>query len=264
IGRNEQLRDISSIGLKTVINELPLTTQSLAASVCKTMVGRLTRAIAQDECQDVSVQLEALDILGDLLSRFGGLLIQFHPSLQEALTPQLKSPRLAVRKRSVIALGHLVMSCDQALYTKLISLLLAELESSSSSTLNKRTYIQAVGALCRQAGHRFGDHVERVVPLVLEYAKEEDDELREHCLQDCENMILKCGKEITPHIPAILSLCLEYICYDPNYNYDEADEGTKTWSWILMRRNTPEMTLKMNTRTMMTCPGRSDARQPSV
>eukprot|EP00096_Caligus_rogercresseyi_P003100 TRINITY_DN1567_c0_g1_i2.p1 TRINITY_DN1567_c0_g1~~TRINITY_DN1567_c0_g1_i2.p1 ORF type:complete len:1243 (+),score=465.99 TRINITY_DN1567_c0_g1_i2:109-3837(+) len=225
IGRNEQLRDISSIGLKTVINELPLTTQSLAASVCKTMVGRLTRAIAQDECQDVSVQLEALDILGDLLSRFGGLLIQFHPSLQEALTPQLKSPRLAVRKRSVIALGHLVMSCDQALYTKLISLLLAELESSSSSTLNKRTYIQAVGALCRQAGHRFGDHVERVVPLVLEYAKEEDDELREHCLQDCENMILKCGKEITPHIPAILSLCLEYICYDPNYNYDEADEG---------------------------------------
>ncbi|CAB4064779.1 CAND1 [Lepeophtheirus salmonis] len=223
VGRNEQLRDISSIGLKTVINELPLTTQSLAASVCKTMVGRLTRAIAQDECQDVSVQLEALDILGDLLSRFGGLLIQFHPSLQEALTPQLKSPRLAVRKRSVIALGHLVMSCDQALYTKLINLLLTELEGSTS-TLNKRTYIQAVGAICRQAGHRFGDHVERVVPLVLEYAKEDDDELREHCLQDCENMIYKCGKEITPHIPIIMKLCLEYICYDPNYNYDETDD----------------------------------------
>ena len=68
IGDKEQLRDISSIGLKTVINELPLTTQSLAASVCKTMTGRLSAAIAQQE--DVSVQLEALDILGDLLSRF--------------------------------------------------------------------------------------------------------------------------------------------------------------------------------------------------
>ncbi len=97
VGDREQLRDISSIGLKTVINELPLTTQVLAATVCKTMVGRLSAAIAQQE--DVSVQLEALDILGDLLSRFGALLVQFHPNLLDALQPQLKSPRLAVRKR---------------------------------------------------------------------------------------------------------------------------------------------------------------------
>ena len=41
-----------------------------------------------------------------------------------------------------------------------------------------------MGAVCRQAGHRFGDHVERVVPLVLKYARRDDDEeLREHCLQ---------------------------------------------------------------------------------
>ena len=32
VGEKEQLRDISSIGLKTVINELPLTTQTLAAT----------------------------------------------------------------------------------------------------------------------------------------------------------------------------------------------------------------------------------------
>ena len=65
IGDKEQLRDISSIGLKTVINELPLTTQTLAATVCKTIVGRLSSAISQQE--DVSVQLEALDILGKYL-----------------------------------------------------------------------------------------------------------------------------------------------------------------------------------------------------
>ena len=34
VGDKEQLRDISSIGLKTVINELPLTS-SLVVSVCK-------------------------------------------------------------------------------------------------------------------------------------------------------------------------------------------------------------------------------------
>jgi len=228
IGDKEQLRDISSIGLKTVINELPLTTQTLAATVCKTIVGRLSSAISQQE--DVSVQLEALDILGDLLSRFGGLLVQFHPSLEGALSPQLKSPRLAVRKRSIIALGHLVMSCDQTLYLTLINKLLAELATSNGgghSTQNTRTYIQAIGAVCRQAGHRFGDHVERVVPMVLKYAHVEDDELREHCLQACENMVYKCGKEITPHIPTITKLCLTYICYDPNYNYDEnGDDGS--------------------------------------
>ena len=65
--------------------------------VCKTIVGRLSSAVAQQN--DVSVQLEALDILGDLLSRFGGLLLVFHPNILEALSPQLKSPRLAVRKR---------------------------------------------------------------------------------------------------------------------------------------------------------------------
>lgn len=61
------------------------------------MVGRLSSAIAQQN--DVSVQLEALDILGDLLSRFGGLLVPFHLNLLVALFPQLKSPRMAVRKR---------------------------------------------------------------------------------------------------------------------------------------------------------------------
>lgn len=51
--------------------------------------------------EDVSVQLEALDILADLLSRFGGLLLSFHATILEALLPQLSSPRQAVRKRYV-------------------------------------------------------------------------------------------------------------------------------------------------------------------
>jgi cullin-associated NEDD8-dissociated protein 1 len=51
--------------------------------------------------EDVSVQLEALDILADLLSRFGGLLINFHTTILAALLPQLSSPRQAVRKRYI-------------------------------------------------------------------------------------------------------------------------------------------------------------------
>ncbi len=37
-------------------------------------------------------------------------------------------------------------------------------------------------------------------------------------------MVLNCGKEIAPHVEAITGLCLEFICHDPNYNYDDHDD----------------------------------------
>ena len=36
---------------------------------------------------------------------FSGLLVSYHQSIQQALLPQLTSARLAVRKRTIIALG---------------------------------------------------------------------------------------------------------------------------------------------------------------
>jgi cullin-associated NEDD8-dissociated protein 1 len=63
------------------------------------------------------------------------------------------------------------MTCDPTLYTKLIDNLLKELAASKGNNLNARTYIQAIGAICRQAGHRFGEHVEKVMPLIMYYAK---------------------------------------------------------------------------------------------
>ena len=43
--------------------------------------------------------------------------------------------------------------------------------------------------------------------------------------QACEAMVSKCGSEISPHIPAIVELCLEYLTYDPNYNYDDGEDS---------------------------------------
>ena len=65
---------------------------------------------------------------------------------------------------------YLVLSCDQALYTKPVTMLLEELANSQDLSTT-RTYIQALGSLCRQAGYSFGDHVERVMPLVMNYAR---------------------------------------------------------------------------------------------
>lgn len=218
----EQLRDISSIGLKTVISELPLTSSVLAANVCKKITGRLSSAIEKQE--DVSVQLEALDILADLLSRFGSLMISFHQVLLSALLPQLASPRQAVRKRTIVALSHLVMSCSVALYTKLVDHLLEGLGPNSNASI-RRTHIQCIASICRQAGHRFGVHLCRVAPLILAHSSEADEELREHSLQALEAFVLKCPKEVTPHIQTITQLCLNMMVYDPNYNYEGSESS---------------------------------------
>uniref|UniRef100_A0A8C7KAP6 Cullin-associated and neddylation-dissociated 1 n=1 Tax=Oncorhynchus kisutch TaxID=8019 RepID=A0A8C7KAP6_ONCKI len=219
----EQLRDISSIGLKTVIGELPPASSgsALAASVCKKITGRLTSAIAKQE--DVSVQLEALDIMADMLCRQGGLLVNFHPSILSCLLPQLTSPRLAVRKRTIIALGHLVMSCGNLVFVDLIEHLLSEL-SRNDSMSTTRTYIQCIAAISRQAGHRIGEYLEKIIPLVVKFCNIDDDELREYCIQAFESFVRRCPKEVYPHVGTVISICLKYLTYDPNYNYDDEDE----------------------------------------
>ncbi|CAL8109717.1 unnamed protein product [Orchesella dallaii] len=68
--------------------------------------------------EDVTVQLETLNILGDL-SRIGPILQQYHAMLLDALLPQLNSGRQAVRKQTVVALGHLAASCGAAKYVNI-------------------------------------------------------------------------------------------------------------------------------------------------
>ena len=38
-------------------------------------------------------------------------------------------------------------------------------------------------------------------------------------------MVGKCGSEMSSYIPAIISLCLEHITYDLNYNYEDEDDS---------------------------------------
>lgn len=221
VSHNEQLRDISSIGLKTVISELPQNSTSLVPNVCQRITGKLSNAIKMD---DISVQLEALDILSDLLSRFGNLLIPFHETILQALVPRLASSRQAVRKRTIVALSHLLCYSSTAAYNDVIVHLLGGLEKPADDS-TVRTYIQCLASICRQAGHRLCNHLDHIMHFLLQYSQRpNDDEMREYCLQAYEAFVQRCPEAIISHIPSIVNLCLKYITYDPNYNY-EADEG---------------------------------------
>uniref|UniRef100_A0A8C7FAJ0 Cullin-associated and neddylation-dissociated 2 (putative) n=1 Tax=Oncorhynchus kisutch TaxID=8019 RepID=A0A8C7FAJ0_ONCKI len=206
----EQLRDISSMGLKTVIAELPPC--SAGTSLCVLLLLLLYK-----------LHYSMVLLLGGALKWKLGTLISFHASILTSLLPQLTSPRMAVRKRAIMALGHLVPSCSTTLFTQLTEHLLAEL-GRGQQTSTTRTYIQCLATVSRQGGHRVGEHLEKIIPMVMTFCSVEDDELREYCFQAFEAFIRRCPKEMSPHISTVIKLCLRYITYDPNYNYD-VDEG---------------------------------------
>ena len=98
------------------------------------------------EKDDLSVQLETLDILADILNHFGPSLISFHPQIFSCLVTQLTSQRLAVRKRAILAISYLVSSCNSVLFAELLDVLLNELKKKRNSPLTK-TYIQCLASI---------------------------------------------------------------------------------------------------------------------
>ena len=47
----------------------------------------------------------------------------------------------------------------------------------------------------------------------------------EEALNAVEYLVLRCPKEIQSHVEAILKTAQSFISFDPNYNYDAADEA---------------------------------------
>lgn len=219
----KQLADISSIGLKTVITDLSKLSPELISIVCDNITGKLVDVIDR-QSNDVAVQLEALDILSDLLSRFGNKLGKFYISIQKSLVPLLESERSAVRKRAITALANLLACCELELFNETIDLLVQKLSQSTKDLSLLQTYIQSLAAVSRLCGQRFGLHLEKIMPIIVNLCERQDDELKEYCIQVFDAFLRKAPKEITPHVSVIVGICLKYISYDPNYNYDDDEQ----------------------------------------
>lgn len=223
---DERLRDISSVGLKTVIAEFSKTPPVAAASASRNITGRLVEAITRPDLNQY-VLLETLDILSDLIRSYGNPLSPFHDPLLKALMPLLVDPKpVSVRKRAYTALCYLTACCQQSLFEAAIFQLQKGLQVESQTQLNVRTYIHAIGAISRQAGQRVGSYLDTMVPLIMDFVNspEGDDELKESGLQTFEALVMRCFREVTPFIPEIVQVSLELLSHDPNYNYDSDDD----------------------------------------
>jgi cullin-associated NEDD8-dissociated protein 1 len=222
-----ELRDIYAIGLKTILADVsPKTGAFVATNLCE----RLVAGIAKDA--ETGVKSETLDILTDLLRRFGHACATEHEQIMNLLVVQLTDASPLVRKRATACVGSLGVMASDPLLTRLIDHLIKGIQIKTDSA-DKRTLIQTVGTLSRSAGHRLGNHLDAIIPILADFCgdpedeamqNESSDELRENCFQAFESFVVRCHSGITPHIDRILKLVVQFSKYDPNYNYGATDE----------------------------------------
>ncbi|XP_038681962.1 cullin-associated NEDD8-dissociated protein 1-like isoform X2 [Tripterygium wilfordii] len=221
----DQHRDIASIALKTIVSEV--TSPSLAQSVVVSLSPQLISGITSPG-MSTEIKCESLDILCDVLHKFGFLMTTEHLMLLDALLPQLSSNQTSVRKRTVSCIASLASSLSEDLLGKATVEVVQNLRKKGVKPEMTRTNIQMIGALSRAVGYRFGPHLGDTVPLLISYctsASENDEELREYSLQAIESFLLRCPRDISSFCDAILQLTLEYLSYDPNFT-DNMEEDT--------------------------------------
>lgn len=219
-GNKEQLRDVASLGLKTVVAELsPKKASTLVATATPKLILGL-------QSQQSDVVAASLDIMAELTARYGSLLPD-PEGLKKALLPELDESRAGVRKRAIQCLASLAAALQPASLDDLCDTVFTRLEGKGLKPDTARTYIQAVGGISKSVGYRFGKHLGRAVPLAIRYlrgAAEGDEELREYCLQALESFVQRSPQDARAQLGEILPTCLEFLRFDPNYADDEMEE----------------------------------------
>lgn len=227
----EQNRDIASIALKTIVAEVP--TSSVAQSVLISISPKLIGGISP-QGMGTEIKCECLDILCDVLHKYGNLMASDHEQLLGALLPQLNINQASVRKKAVSCVASLASSLSDDLLAKATFEIVRLLKTQATKSEITRTNIQMIGALSRAVGYRFGPHLGDAVPILINYcnnASENDEELREYSLQALESFLLRCPRDISSYCDQILHLTLEFLSHDPNFT-DNMEEDTDDESYV--------------------------------
>ncbi|XP_042009937.1 cullin-associated NEDD8-dissociated protein 1-like isoform X1 [Salvia splendens] len=227
----EQNRDIASIAVKTIVAEVPNAT--VAQSVLVSISPKLIRGIVT-QAMGTEIKCECLDILCDVLHKYGNLMASDHEVLLRALLPQLNTNQASVRKKAVSCIASLASSLSDDLLAKATVEIIQLLKKQTTKSEITRTNIQMIGALSRAVGYRFGPHLGDAVPILINYcnnASENDEELREYSLQALESFLLRCPRDISSYCDQILHLTLEFLSHDPNFT-DNMEEDTDDESYV--------------------------------
>ncbi|KAL4244143.1 CAND family protein [Abortiporus biennis] len=223
-GKDEELRDISGLALKTITAELPQDGK-ISGKACEKLTPKLLTQLATTSIPPETL-IETLAILSILITRFPSYLSDPHlsPSPLSVLTPLLSHSRPAVRKRTIITLAQFLPLSQSQVFSELFSSTILPSLAPNAPLDKKRTNVQLIAAVSRHSPQQIAPYLNDVVPGVLKASAKDDEELRESCLQALEALVLRCPSEIGPFLTNIIQVGKEYITYDPNYAGDDDED----------------------------------------
>lgn len=208
---DESSRDTFCDGIRNCIAVVDFNTGKLFA------VPLLTTLMKGLKSKDASVQMLCMDVVKDLLEKYGSELLALHADLLKALSDLLASDNDAVRKRASVTLGPLVTYLDEKEFNGLMNLIIKNIEGR-----NPDVYIQCVGVTSKAAGTRVGEFLPKIVPPLAKYCKTEAStpqatvELWQNCLKAFEFIITRCPNKVTDYVRGIVEIALDMLSYDPN------------------------------------------------
>ncbi|KAI1111931.1 armadillo-type protein [Nemania sp. NC0429] len=188
---------------------------------------------------------EAVDVLIEVVRCFGPLLQALEvEKLQDVVVKVLERPSTPspVKKRAVVALAVLAPFLTDGVLGAFISKIKKSMEHSKIGSVMLRLYITVLGSLARAIPHQFGTHLPEIVPAVLstlsqeEFQKYVDDvslgeghdsefnEIREVALVALDSFTASCGGQMRPYTDEVISACLRYLKFDPNYANDDDED----------------------------------------
>jgi cullin-associated NEDD8-dissociated protein 1 len=151
------------------------------------IVGILPRQLLEGLNRNLSegVKRECLDILTDLLKRFGALCSKQHNDILTTVLKQLQDKKPAVQKRASTCLVAFSVVCSDSLFDTLVETILSRVDSSKEDV---PSLIQTIGIISRTVGYRMGRYLNRLVPMFIrfcgsssveDYDEDEDQKLNE-------------------------------------------------------------------------------------
>eukprot|EP01059_Diplonema_ambulator_P002797 TRINITY_DN12429_c0_g1_i1.p1 TRINITY_DN12429_c0_g1~~TRINITY_DN12429_c0_g1_i1.p1 ORF type:complete len:1277 (+),score=586.43 TRINITY_DN12429_c0_g1_i1:65-3895(+) len=219
-------RDIATISLKYIVENVPPTYKECMHTLAFSLV-KLMKSPSDD------IKLDIMDVVVDLLRKFGGILSSEHEQLQQVLVSALSSSNQSVRKRAINCIAVLSVHTNESLFQQIVTgQVITGIEKDKGESLRK--CIQLCSTISRTAGHRVGVFLGQIMPLLLSNLEEdmlaqiEDDgernEVRENILQAFESLIIRCPQQVSPFLEKIIAACKDGMSYDPYYDYDDDED----------------------------------------
>ncbi|EEU44879.1 uncharacterized protein NECHADRAFT_105384 [Fusarium vanettenii 77-13-4] len=188
---------------------------------------------------------EAVDVLIEVVRCFGPMLVQVEvEAMQEVVIQLLESEKgsSVVKKRAVVAISMLAVYLSEEHLEEVVNRITAGLSQNQSSPVTRRLYISILGSIARSIPARFGPHVPKAAPQILQALGDEElqahlealsdgddlgqefNEVREASLVALEAFLASCPQEMRPFTDDTITSCLRFLKYDPNYSMDDEDE----------------------------------------